>query len=326
MARLAGASGGRLAARVVPFRLAELGDVAREAEASYDLGPAAAAPGPAGPAAAAVGGPRGAPPPPGLLEALRGAVRGRGGGGAPGALAPGARGEGPGGSPAPGTGPPPGGEWSPAPVFAGRPAACVLCYPRAVAWRHLPGEGPGPRAGDGGWGGGGAGDAGGGGAGPPAGFEAGTVVVVLASSESVAMGVWVRGRLTDHKVLRGYTVRKKQGRSQLSHLRGGGGGGSAGGRLRAREAARLFGGAAAWLHGRRAAAGRAEALVWSGGVRVWNELYAAGERRGTPVPVARGDVRWCRAGEGVARPRHEDVVRVWEAAQRGAVVYVDDVG
>ena len=101
----------------------------------------------------------------------------------------------------------------------------------------------------------------------------GRQLAVLLSADSVAMGIWLDGHLELHKVLTGYTVRRKSGMAQLTHLRRcaapqvvavraarspwkalsmaggcrGGSGGSVGGAIRYRQVQRLFHAAAAKL-------------------------------------------------------------------------------
>lgn len=66
-------------------------------------------------------------------------------------------------------------------------------------------------------------------------------LVVLLTSAAAALCIWEDGRLARHKVITAYTVRAKQGKSQLNHMRGRTGGGlSVGGSLRMQETARLF--------------------------------------------------------------------------------------
>lgn len=47
----------------------------------------------------------------------------------------------------------------------------------------------------------------------------GRQLAVLLSADSAALGVWQDGVLERHKVLTGYTVRRKAGKAQLTHLR-----------------------------------------------------------------------------------------------------------
>lgn len=66
-------------------------------------------------------------------------------------------------------------------------------------------------------------------------------LVILLTSAAAALCIWENGRLARHKVITAYTVRAKQGKSQLNHMRGRTGGGlSVGGSLRMQETARLF--------------------------------------------------------------------------------------
>ncbi len=44
-------------------------------------------------------------------------------------------------------------------------------------------------------------------------------VAVLLSADSVALGIWDDGLLARHKVVTGYTVRRKAGKAQLTYLR-----------------------------------------------------------------------------------------------------------
>lgn len=87
-----------------------------------------------------------------------------------------------------------------------------------------------------------------------------------------------------------------------------------GGSIRARETRRLFQGAAAKLVEWAPDIAACNQLYRSGGVRVWNELYASQD---PPPPVARGDARWREAGVGVRRPRLADLQRVAAALLHG---------
>ncbi|CAD7696058.1 unnamed protein product [Ostreobium quekettii] len=144
----------------------------------------------------------------------------------------------------------------------------------------------------------------------------GCQLVVLLSAESAALGLWEDGSLKEHKVLRGYTVRKQQGKAQATYERRGGGAGSAGGSLRSRETRRLFQSVASRLAewGPRVAA--CNRLFASGGVRSWNELYASR----SPAPgVDRRDARWRRVGVAVRRPKFADLDRVYRVLSEGTL-------
>lgn len=54
-------------------------------------------------------------------------------------------------------------------------------------------------------------------------FQIGSQLLVLLSADSAALGILEEGRLVQHKVLTGYTVRRKQGKAQLTYERQGGG-------------------------------------------------------------------------------------------------------
>ena len=141
----------------------------------------------------------------------------------------------------------------------------------------------------------------------------GSVLLVLLSADSAALGLWRGGALARHKVLKGYTVRRKQGGAQDAFERGGGGRPTVGSALRRRETARLWHRAAARLAAWRADVAGCHSLFRSGGVRCWNLLYAADP----PPPVGRRDARWRPLGEGVRRPRFRDLVAAHRALSRG---------
>lgn len=65
------------------------------------------------------------------------------------------------------------------------------------------------------------GDASGGSGGGP--LQIGGQLLVLLSADSAALGLLREGELAAHKVLTGYTVRRKQGKAQLTYQREGGG-------------------------------------------------------------------------------------------------------
>ena len=49
-------------------------------------------------------------------------------------------------------------------------------------------------------------------------------LIALLVADAAAIGIWRNGHLLRHRVLTGYTVRKQQGKAQLSYQRQGGGG------------------------------------------------------------------------------------------------------
>lgn len=146
----------------------------------------------------------------------------------------------------------------------------------------------------------------------------GKQLMVLLSADSVALAMWSDDdALIRHKVLTGYTTRRQQGKSQLSYLRQGGGGHSVGGAIRARETLRLFQSGADKLYEWRQDIDEASMLFQGGGVRNWNELYAA---KSPAMPVARNDSRWQPVGVGVRRPRLRDLENVRKELCRGTLL------
>lgn len=110
---------------------------------------------------------------------------------------------------------------------------------------------------------------------PACALNIGHTALVLLSADSAALGLWERGSLVTHKVLTGYTVRRKQGAAQAVHEQRGGGGGTAGSALRRRETRRLFQAAASRLAAWAPQLAACHALFASGSVGVWDQLYAA---------------------------------------------------
>lgn len=53
--------------------------------------------------------------------------------------------------------------------------------------------------------------------------QCGSQLVVLLAADAAALGLWRNGALVQHKVLTGYTSRRKQGKAQLTYVRSGGG-------------------------------------------------------------------------------------------------------
>jgi hypothetical protein len=53
----------------------------------------------------------------------------------------------------------------------------------------------------------------------PGPIRCGQQLAVLLSADSAALGLWADGHLELHKVLTGYTIRRKAGKAQLTHLR-----------------------------------------------------------------------------------------------------------
>ncbi|GMH36775.1 hypothetical protein BSKO_04648 [Bryopsis sp. KO-2023] len=153
----------------------------------------------------------------------------------------------------------------------------------------------------------------------------GLQLLVFVSAESVALGLIDEGTLSRHKVLKGYTVRKSQGRAQLTHERrkDGGGHGSVGGAIRAKETRRLFESVASRLLEWGPDIDLCNKLFWHGGVRVWNEVYSKDQaKRGM---VARRDARWEKVGFRIRRPKYDDLCRVSKGLTRGMVVMCSDV-
>lgn len=142
-------------------------------------------------------------------------------------------------------------------------------------------------------------------------FSIGSQLVVLLSADSAALGMFREGRLVLHKVLTGYTVRRKRGKAQATYQRQGGGACSVGGAIRARETRRLFGAVAERLRAWGPHILDCAQLYRGGCVRAWNELYSHA------VPVARGDGRWRDAGVSGGRPRLRDLRRLGWLLQHG---------
>eukprot|EP00873_Tetraselmis_striata_P037140 jgi/Tetstr1/457404/TSEL_044006.t1 len=139
---------------------------------------------------------------------------------------------------------------------------------------------------------------------PGGGVACSPCLIVLLAADSAALGlVDASGRLVRHKVLTGYTVRAKRGKSQLYYMQRGGGAGSVGGRIRAREVKRLFAAVGSKLTEWADDIRLCEQLFHSGDVRVWNEVYSHG------MPVGRSDIRWQRLGLSLGKPRFKELER-----------------
>ncbi|KAK3265005.1 hypothetical protein CYMTET_26289 [Cymbomonas tetramitiformis] len=145
-------------------------------------------------------------------------------------------------------------------------------------------------------------------------------LVVILSTEAAALGIWRDGELIKHKCITAYTVRQKQGKSQISHMRrkSKSGRGSAGGALRARESRRLFESTCAKLVEWSKEIHECDVIFGSGTVRVWNELFAAG---GDILPCPRCDPRWRRVGKSVSRPRLKELERVYGLLSHGSIEF-----
>eukprot|EP00850_Spirogloea_muscicola_P002858 SM000011S19036 [mRNA] locus=s11:521842:524216:+ [translate_table: standard] len=146
-------------------------------------------------------------------------------------------------------------------------------------------------------------------------------VLVLLAADSAALGIFSDGQLVAHKVVTAYTIRAKQGKSQLKHLRQGGSAGrmSAGGGLRVQEARRF-------VH-RIAEANRPQLSSLTSKLREWKEevrcadlifysgdILASQDIRGLLGPC---DDRWLRVPMSVRAPRFKDLERVFYALNHG---------
>ncbi|KIZ04702.1 hypothetical protein MNEG_3249 [Monoraphidium neglectum] len=103
----------------------------------------------------------------------------------------------------------------------------------------------------------------------------GSVLLVLLSADSAALGLWRGGELLRHKVLTGYTVRRSQGGAQAAFEARGGRGRTAGSALRRSETRRLWQRTAARLDAWRDDIKECHTLFQSGAVRNWGLLYSA---------------------------------------------------
>ncbi|KAK9811367.1 hypothetical protein WJX72_002656 [[Myrmecia] bisecta] len=142
----------------------------------------------------------------------------------------------------------------------------------------------------------------------------GMQLITCLSHESAALGIWREGQLVRHKVIRGYTVRRTQGKAQLTYIQGGGGAKSKGSAIRAKEAIRLFHKIALKLREWKSEIAACNQVYASGTVRVWNAIY--GTRK--PPPLPRDDPRWRRLGIGVRLPRLPDLERAYNTISHGS--------
>jgi Bacteroidetes VLRF1 release factor len=65
-------------------------------------------------------------------------------------------------------------------------------------------------------------------------------MIVMIQADYCAAGYFENGEVVQHKALRTYMTRKKNGRNQLTYLSGGGRGGTSGGQLRLQNALHFF--------------------------------------------------------------------------------------
>ncbi|CAI5960840.1 unnamed protein product [Closterium sp. NIES-64] len=143
----------------------------------------------------------------------------------------------------------------------------------------------------------------------------GSHMVALLCADSAALAIFHQGALAQHKVITAYTVRAKQGRSQLAQQRGKGAGRmSAGAAIRARETRRLFSEVVQRCVAWEADIRQCERLFYSGDVRAWNEVFAC---RTPAMPVERKDERWLKVPFHVARPRLAQVLHVFHRLSHG---------
>jgi Bacteroidetes VLRF1 release factor len=64
--------------------------------------------------------------------------------------------------------------------------------------------------------------------------------IIIIQADYCAVGYFENGEVIQHKALRTYMTRRKNGRNQLTYLSGGGRGGTSGGQLRLQNALRFF--------------------------------------------------------------------------------------
>eukprot|EP00850_Spirogloea_muscicola_P005691 SM000026S08940 [mRNA] locus=s26:643281:645606:+ [translate_table: standard] len=149
-------------------------------------------------------------------------------------------------------------------------------------------------------------------------------LLVLLAADSAALGTFSDGQLVAHKVVTAYTIRAKQGKSQLKHLRQGGRAGrmSAGGGLRVQEARRF-------VH--RIAEASSPQLIegpsltsklreWKEEVRCADLLFYSGDilaSQDVSGLLGPRDDRWLRVPMSVRAPRFKDLERVFYALSHG---------
>ncbi|CAM6085363.1 unnamed protein product [Calypogeia fissa] len=143
------------------------------------------------------------------------------------------------------------------------------------------------------------------------------LLLALLSSNAAALAIFCEGKLLLHKVITAYTVRAKQGKSQLKYLRQGGPGRmTVGGAIRAREVDRFFTRVCEKLDEWGNDIQDCEVLFFSGTTRVWNEVYAVDNPK---MLVPRSDSRWCKVPFNVHEPRLREVQRVFYRLSHGSV-------
>ncbi|GJP30188.1 hypothetical protein CLOM_g22956 [Closterium sp. NIES-68] len=140
-------------------------------------------------------------------------------------------------------------------------------------------------------------------------------MVALLCADSAALAIFHQGKLAQHKVITAYTVRAKQGRSQLAQQRGKGAGRmSAGAAVRARETRRLFSQVVERCVAWEADIKQCERIFFTGDVRAWNEVFAC---HAPAMPVGRKDGRWVKVPFHVHRPRLAQVQHVFHRLSHG---------
>ncbi|WP_372370548.1 hypothetical protein [Candidatus Uabimicrobium sp. HlEnr_7] len=141
-----------------------------------------------------------------------------------------------------------------------------------------------------------------------------TFAVFLIQAGAASLGVWVDGECIHHKVITAYMVRKKQGKSQLTHLNQKGKS-RQGSRIRLNNSIRFFENINVKLEEWLDDIENCDHLFFSCTPRLWGELF----RSKVSCPIDKEDIRWRRIPMDIKVPNFKELQRVARRIMHGRV-------
>lgn len=135
--------------------------------------------------------------------------------------------------------------------------------------------------------------------------------IILVQAEYSALGFFVHGECENHRALRTYAIRRKQGMSEMSYRKKGNGGGTAGSQLRLRNGLRLFEKIHATLNEWKTTE-RSSRILYSCPVNLQNLLFG-----GVLSALGKDDPRLQKIPLDVRLPNYKELQRINKAVTAG---------
>lgn len=139
--------------------------------------------------------------------------------------------------------------------------------------------------------------------------------IILIQAGAAALGIWWNDECTHHKVITAYMVRKKQGKSQLTHLNQKGKS-RQGSRIRLNNTIRFFENINVKLEEWYEDLEACQRLFYSCTPRLWGELF----RSKIDCPIDKEDPRWCRIPMDIKVPNFKELQRVAFKTTHGGIL------